>query len=88
MQISGYLLLCILALTKATEETTKEENVSDTTEEDRDTEKTTTITTTTTEDPITTACVTDNTVRHNKIQIKHNFSLLLCLGYNLPDTNL
>ena len=51
-------------MTKGQEETT--ENVSDTT--NNETETTTDLTTTTTEDPITVACITDNTVRYNKIQ--------------------
>ena len=71
MQIQ-YIFVCILTLTKGQEETT--ENVLDTT--NNETETTTVSTTTTTEDPITVACITDNTVRYNKIQLNKIFKLL------------
>ena len=71
MQIQ-YIFVCILTLTKGQEETT--ENVSDTT--NNETETTTVSTTTTTEDPITVACITDNTVRYNKIQLNRIFKII------------
>ena len=71
MQIQ-YIFVCILTLTKGQEETT--ENVSDTT--NNETETTTVSTTTTTEDPITVACITDNTVRYNKIQLNTIFKII------------
>ena len=71
MQIQ-YIFICILTLTKGQEETT--ENVSDTT--NNETETTTVSTTTTTEDPITVACITDNTVRYNKIQLNRIFKII------------
>ena len=71
-------------MTKGQEETT--ENVSDTTN-NNETETTTDLTTTTTEYPITVACITDNTVRYNKIQSNTILKVSFLLG-NVSDTNL